>query len=75
MARKRGGGRVRGESTFDDSEDAESVMASTGSPHPLPDVAASLSELMGTLDDDMRQVVSLRIDGYTNEEIGQRLNR
>ena len=76
MSSKRGGGKVRGESTFSGEEDdVESVLASTGNPLPPPDVAASLSEMMDTLDDDMRPVVCLRIDGYTNEEIGQRLNR
>ena len=76
MSRKRGGGKVRGESTFSGEDgDVESVLASTGNQQPAPDVAACLSEMMETLDDDMRQVVYLRIDGYTNEQIGQRLNR
>lgn len=77
MADKRGGGRVWGESNFDgrEGDDTETVLASTSQRGPTPDVAAHLSELLATLDEDMREVVALRIDGYTNEEIGQRLNR
>lgn len=76
MTGKRGGGRVRGESNFTSgNNEGERVMATTGSPHLPPDVAACLSEMVATLDEDMRQIVCLRINGYTNEEIGQRLNR
>jgi len=76
MTIKRGGGRVRGESNFTSEEDErERVTATTGSTHLPPDVAACLSEMVATLDDDMRQIVCLRMDGYTNEQIGQRLNR
>lgn len=75
MADKRGGGRVRSESTFDGEDGVQGVLAGAGNLQLLPDVAASLSELMDSLDDDMREVVMLRIDGYTNDEIGQRLNR
>ena len=31
--------------------------------------------MLDKLDDEMRPVVYLRMDGYTNEEISQRLNR
>ena len=77
MARKRGGGRVRGESTFDNggSSDADSLLACVGDPGPSPDVAASLSEMYESLDEDMQQIIGLKMDGYTSEEIAQRLNR
>ncbi len=75
MADKRGGGRVVGHSTLSGENGVESVLASAGSAPPLPDVAASLSELFDALDDDMREVVWMRMDGYTIEEIGQRMNR
>ncbi len=76
LSSKRGGGKVRGESTFTGlDDDVESVLAIAGNQHPPPDVAASITEMIDTLDDDMRQVVCLRIDGHTNDEIGQRLNR
>ncbi|MFO7901279.1 MAG: ECF-type sigma factor [Planctomycetota bacterium] len=76
MTRKRGGGRVRGELNHDEQGgESEKVRATTGSTYLPPDVAARLSEMMGTLDEDMRRIIGLKIDGYTNEEIGQRLNR
>ncbi len=75
LARKRGGGKVRGESTFQGDDDAEGILARADHLHPQPDVAACLSEMMESLDDEMRKVVFLRMDGYTNEQIGQRLNR
>ncbi len=77
MARKRGGGKVRGESTFGACDDVqvESVLASADQPGPSPELAASMSEMIERLDADLRQVVCLKIDGYTNDEIAQRLNR
>jgi RNA polymerase sigma factor (sigma-70 family) len=74
MACKRGGGRVRGESTFDGS-DVEGVLACAVQDGPSPVVAAALSEMFERLDDDMRQVVCLKLDGLSNDEIAQRLNR
>ena len=75
MARKRGGGTVRGESTFSgESDDVENILAGTGNAGLSPDLAACLSEMLDKLDDEMRPVVYLRMDGYTNEEISQRLN-
>ncbi|MFW6171541.1 MAG: ECF-type sigma factor, partial [Planctomycetota bacterium] len=76
MTDKRGGGRVRGELSFDEREgESEKVLATTGSTYLAPDAAARLSEMMSTLDEEMRTLICLRIDGYTNEDIGQRLNR
>lgn len=76
MTRKRGGGQVRGELHHaEQAGESEKVLATTGSTYMPPDVAARLSEMMATLDDEMRTIIALRIDGHTNEEIGQRLNR
>jgi RNA polymerase sigma factor (sigma-70 family) len=77
LASKRGGGKVLGESTFecDEDEDADSILACTSHRLPGPDVAVRMSEMIGTLEEDMRQVICLRLDGYSNEEIGQRMNR
>lgn len=75
MTSKRGGGWVRGALEYDEEEDdSEKMLASTDSTQPAPDVAAWLSEMMAALDGDMRQFVYLRMDGYTNEQIAQRLN-
>jgi RNA polymerase sigma factor (sigma-70 family) len=73
---KRGGGKVRGESTFDRTDDdATQILAGAVSANLMPDVAARISELTESLDHELRQVIHLRLDGYTNNEIGQRLNR
>jgi DNA-directed RNA polymerase specialized sigma24 family protein len=34
-----------------------------------------VSELLERLDDDLRRIVFLKRDGFTNEEIAQRVNR
>ncbi len=77
MARKRGGGRVRGESTFggSDCSEMENVLVSMDEGSPAPDVAAALSEAWERLDADMQHIVCLKMDGFTNDQIAERLNR
>jgi RNA polymerase sigma factor (sigma-70 family) len=77
MSVKRGGGRVCHESNFDAPQepDREALLARVEGGVPSPDRIASMSELVERLDDDLRGIVALRLDGFTNEEIAQRINR
>jgi DNA-directed RNA polymerase specialized sigma24 family protein len=42
---------------------------------PAPERLVSLRELFARLDGDMQRIVALKLDGCTNEQIAQRLNR
>ena len=78
--RKRGGGHVRGESVFralaepGQLKNLEEIIADD----PTPDFLAMLAEehqrLMDALDDDvLRRIANWKMEGYTNEEVAQRL--
>ncbi len=72
---KRGYGRVYGESMFDRQDQSESfLMTATASELP-PSVVIAMAELINSLDDELRQILLLRQQGYTNEEIATILNR
>jgi len=77
---KRGGGRVRGDSVVHGNDDDRSSVGfdQFGGDAPTPEVLAIAAEefqrLMLLLDDDrLRQIAQCKLEGYTNEEIGQRL--
>ena len=77
---KRGGGRVRGDSVMHGNDDDRSSVGfdQFGGDAPTPEVLAIAAEefqrLMLLLDDDrLRQIAQCKLEGYTNEEIGQRL--
>jgi DNA-directed RNA polymerase specialized sigma24 family protein len=77
---KRGGGRVRGDSVMHGNDDDRSSVGfdQFGGEAPTPEVLAIAAEefqrLMLLLDDDrLRQIAQCKLEGYTNEEIGQRL--
>ena len=77
---KRGGGRVRGDSVMHGNDvDRSSVgFDQFGGDAPTPEVLAIAAEefqrLMALLDDDrLRQIAQCKLEGCTNEEIGQRL--
>ncbi|MCU0960892.1 MAG: ECF-type sigma factor [Pirellulaceae bacterium] len=74
---KRGGGRVYCESTSNVRVLAcdEGLLAGIDSGTPAPERLVSLRELFTRLDGDMQRIVALRLDGCTNEQIAQRLNR
>jgi RNA polymerase sigma factor (sigma-70 family) len=74
---KRGGGRVRHESNFIPAQelDRDALLAGVEGGTPSPDRIATMSELVERLDDDLRQIVGMKLDGFTNEEIAQRVNR
>jgi len=77
---KRGGGRVRGDSVLHGNDDDRSSVGfdQFGGDAPTPEVLAIAAEefqrLMLLLDDDrLRQIAQCKLEGCTNEEIGQRL--
>ena len=77
---KRGGGRVRGDSVLlGNDDDCGSVgfdqfRGDAPTPEVLAIAAEEFQRLMLLLDDDrLRQIAQCKLEGYTNEEIGQRL--
>jgi DNA-directed RNA polymerase specialized sigma24 family protein len=81
-AAKRGGGEVRGDSVFvnaDGSPDPQGLEKFADS-EPSPEMVALFAEqcetLMTRLDDvELKQVAHLKLEGFTNEEIAQKLGR
>lgn len=78
-AQKRGGGQVRGESVFDqqfDDSDVALGIAAIIAEEPTPDFLAEMEEqcqqLLNVLDDDLRTVALLRLEGYLNREIAEK---
>lgn len=88
QTQKRGGGEVRGESAFGVSDDSElnggiaGVADDAGglrAPTPTPDEVAAVidlrEQLFARLGDDLQEIAQLKLDGFTNIEIGQRIGR
>lgn len=72
---KRGGGRVVSASALDGDGEALDFMAG---PAPTPEFAAMVAEecrcrLDGLRDETLRRVALLKMEGYTNEEVADRL--
>jgi DNA-directed RNA polymerase specialized sigma24 family protein len=72
---KRGGGKILGTS---DLADADRGGGGAASPEPTPEFAALVADecrrLLGRLrDDSLREVARLRMEGYTNEEVADRI--
>jgi RNA polymerase sigma factor (sigma-70 family) len=76
---KRGSGRVVAESALgrraESGASATSLQARVDVDAPQPDRVASLAELFDRLDADLRRIVLMKRDGFTNEEISRRVNR
>jgi DNA-directed RNA polymerase specialized sigma24 family protein len=78
---KRGGGRVRGESVFlraDAIEELEVGIQAIADQEPTPDLAVELSEQVQVMltrlgDDSLREIAVLKLEGFSNEEIADRL--
>jgi len=78
---KRGGGAIRGESVFcgpGDIDDRGGIGAVVGST-PTPEFAAQVSEevqlLLGSLEDPtLREIALLKLEGYINREIAEKLD-
>lgn len=75
---KRGGGKVLGESALDSPDDSSAApgVARLADPEPDPALAAIMAEecqrLLDLLDDPMRELALLKLEGYSNEEIAHR---
>jgi RNA polymerase sigma factor (sigma-70 family) len=77
-ARKRGGAAVRGESVFVDEQRTRHGIGQVLGRAPTPDFAVQVTEecdqLLSRLEDDsLRAIALLKLEGYTNEEIGQEM--
>jgi DNA-directed RNA polymerase specialized sigma24 family protein len=75
---KRGGGKLRGESWFGPAEPGNGGIEQVVGDEPSPEFAAQMAEecrrLLGKLDnDELRSVAVSKMEGYTNEEIAERL--
>jgi DNA-directed RNA polymerase specialized sigma24 family protein len=76
---KRGGGKVRGDSVADGPEPGPGMDAFPDS-DPTPDEAAVLVEefeklLAKLTDPELRQIALWKMEGYTHEEVAQRIGR
>ena len=78
---KRGGGRVRGDSAFLYAGDSTGDAFTAADPHvPTPDEAATCAETfeqrLNQLDDpSLVEVAVLKLEGWTNNEIAERIGR
>ena len=78
FAKKRGGGRVRGESVFGHLEDEQGGLAHVLGTEPTPELAAGVAEhcrqMLDQLQDEtLRQVARWTLEGYRTEEIAAKL--
>jgi DNA-directed RNA polymerase specialized sigma24 family protein len=76
--RKRGGGRVRGESALGDPEARDGGLAQLLGREPTPEAAAQFAEdyerLLARLDDPTLRLIAVRrLEGHTNEEVAAEL--
>ncbi len=81
-AQKRGGGHVRGESVFlplhDSDQGAQGIEQVMGK-EPTPEFAAMIREncdqlLLALSEEPLRQVARYKLEGFTNEEIAEKLD-
>ena len=81
MRLKRGGGNVKGESAFTNPESSDLGGIQQISGHsPTPEFAAVMVEqfelLIAKLEDhSLQQIAMLKLEGHTNDEIAQRINK
>jgi DNA-directed RNA polymerase specialized sigma24 family protein len=79
LAEKRGTGKTRGESAFDDMDRAGSTPPGLDQfvdpdPAAVDQFTQSVRELLEVLSDDLlRQIAIAKLEGYSNQEIAQRL--
>jgi RNA polymerase sigma factor (sigma-70 family) len=77
---KRGGGRVLGESAMDHDElesggqGLEQVVGESPTPEFAAIVAEECARLLGSLEEDLRQIAVAKMEDYTNLEIAERLD-
>ncbi len=81
FSKKRGGGKVRGESVFvphpsrpDDGDGIDQVLGREPTPELAATLAEQCSELLGRLDDRLKPIALSKMEGFTNQEIAERLD-
>ena len=81
-ARKRGGGKVRGESVFDRADGAASepgiqgVAGKAPCPATLGELKEGFDTMLAALEDETLQKIAIwSMEGYTNQEIATRMGR
>ena len=79
-AQKRGGGRIKGESVFQQFESKAQGIDAKPSPISPPDFIAMVEEEFSGLldllpDEELRQVALWKLEGYTNAEIASEIGR
>ena len=80
LCQKRGGGKVNGESVFLQVDGSQSGMGlgNFAGVEPTPEFAAEMAEqcsrLLNCLPDDCRQIALYKLNGYSNDEIAEKLN-
>ena len=81
LAAKRGSGQVRGESVFAQLDaDGDEGIARITAEEPSPEMAAEMAEMCRTLldqlgDDTLKTITIMRLEGFTNNEIAEKLDR
>lgn len=74
---KRGSGHIRNESVS--SDDTFAGMQNIASKEPTPEFVASMAEtvdqLLGMLDEENRTIALARLEGYSNEQIADQIDR
>ncbi len=79
LRQKRGGGNERGESAFGGGEEGDGGIEQVVGREPTPEFAAGVAEecerLLAALDEEsLRKIALDKLEGYTNEEIAQRMD-
>ena len=74
---KRGGGKVRGESAFDDDSAGawrgiERIVGREPTPADAAELLEAFNRRLGTLRENLRAVAILRLEGHSVEEIAER---
>lgn len=70
---KRGGGQVRGHSIFLDDEGNQFIEPPDPSPRFAEEFGLVCQEMLGSLRKDLRDIAVWKMEGYTNQEIAERL--
>jgi RNA polymerase sigma factor (sigma-70 family) len=80
FSQKRGAGRVSGESVFFQAGASQTAVGldNVAGAEPTPEFAAAMieqcSRLLGCLPDDCRQIALYKLDGFSNDEIAEKLD-
>jgi len=78
--KKRGGGKLDGESVFQKFNSSQALgLDAIASAEPSPDFEAAMTEtirnLLGALDETLRQIALLKVEGYRNDDIAVKLGK